>query len=297
MNSFIRPETNHLYYLLVILLTAVYPFPKIPLLSIIYFLIMNKVQNKTQPAEAQVPNQRMWYLYPDQIQSYRDNGFLIVEKLFSSEECDAMLDMLLKNADKNYSALMQPHLDLPEKKDRDHVLAVIKDKRVVDVLEQIQGSEIDGLMTQILFKWPGTPYVAQAWSPHQDNSYPQAAGESFITINLALKDADKENGGVYVYNGSHKEGLLPFTPRPSFREKPGTSPGNTVLLPAKYIGKESSVYMRKGGILILHGNVVHGSYPNLTKDRPRPIFQATFLNKGVEFIPGKNARRERVSLR
>lgn len=258
--------------------------------------------SKKAPAQApaenvSLPIERLWHLYPDQMQFYRDNGFLVVEKLFSPEECDAILEVFLKNADKNYAALIQPHLDLSEKKDRDAILAVMKDRRVVDILEQLQNAEIDGLMTQMLFKWPGSPYAAQAWSPHQDNSYPQAAGDAFITINLSLADADKENGCLYLYKGSHKEGLLPFTPRPSFREEPGTNPGNTVLLPAKYHDQEATVYIKKGGMLILNGNVVHGSYPNLTKDRPRPIMQITYLNKGVEFIPGKNAKRERMPLR
>src|SRR3989344_54457 len=251
-----------------------------------------KIASTTSPKVAE----RAWHLFPDQFQYYRDNGFLVVEKLFSDKECDTILEILAKNADKDYSAMIQMHTDLPDKKDRDMVLGLMKDQRIVDILEQIQGTEIDGLMSQILFKWPGTPYADQAWSPHQDNSYPQAKGEAFITINLSLRDADKENGCLYIYKGSHKEGILPFSPRPSFREKPGTNPGNTVVLPAKYKGKESTVYIRKGGMLILHGNVVHGSYPNLTKDRPRPIVQATYMNKGVEFIPGKNAKRERVPL-
>ena len=258
---------------------------------------MLKTQKKTEDTQRLTPLEPMWHMYPDQMQFYRDNGFLVVENLFSDKECDALLDVLLKHADKNYSALIQMHLDLPDKKDREAIVSFMKDRRIVDILEHIQGTEIDGLMTQMLFKYPGTPYAHQAWSPHQDNSYPQAVGESFITINLSLKDADKENGCLYLYSGSHKEGLLPFTPRPSYREKPGTNPGNSVLLPSKYKGKESVVYVRKGGMLILNGNMVHGSYPNMTKDRPRPIIQMTYANKGVEFISGKNAKRERISLR
>lgn len=240
---------------------------------------------------------RKWIVLPEQIASYRENGFLIVEKLFSDAECDELYELFCRHADAQFSALMNPDRTLPEPKDREKVRALMANARIVDILEQLQEATIDGLMTQVLFKRAGSDYAGQAWSIHQDNAYPQAEPGAFLTINLFLEEADRENGCLFIYPGSHRYGLLPFTPRPSFREKPGVSPGNTTLLPAELEGTQRDVFIGKGGMLILHGDVIHGSYPNPSPTRSRPLFQATYINQGVNFIPGRNAKRERIPLR
>lgn len=235
-----------------------------------------------------------WLVFPEQKESYRENGYLVVEKVFSSKECDELQRILEKHADKNFSALMNPDRTIPQ------IRKLMGDPRILDILEQLQDvkpGDLDGLMTQMLFKKGGTPYATQAWNAHQDNAYPQALHGAYITINIFFEDADRENGCLVVYPGSHKEKLLPFTPRVSFREKVGTNPGNSVILPAKYKGKETDVVVYKGGAVVLHGDVVHGSHPNLSKTRSRPLLQVIYITKGVDFISGKIAKRERIQLR
>ena len=40
-----------------------------------------------------------------------------------------------------------------------------------------------------------------------------------------------------------------------------------------------------------NGNLIHGSYPNKTKDKTRGMYSATYLPKGEKFLPGANSRR------
>lgn len=228
-------------------------------------------------------------LTQQEIKFYRENGYLVVEGLLSSEECDHLLAIFEKNADKDFSAIMNIDRAIPE------IRELMKDPRCVSVIETLQGGEVVGLMSQVLFKKVGSPYAAQAWNPHQDNTYPKSDPGAYITVNLFLADCDRENGGLYVFPGSQEEGLLPCKPTVSYREVPGTNPGNTVSVPEKY--KAVDVSVKKGGLIVLNGDLVHGSHPNISTTRSRPLFSISYISKGREFIPGKNAKRMVIPLR
>ena len=172
----------------------------------------------------------------------------------------------------------------------------MKMRKVVSIVEGLMKSEAYGLMTQMLFKEAGTKYASQAWTVHQDNAYHQNPNGATLTINIACKDADKETGTLYLFPGSHKEGILPFTERKSFREDEGENPGNTLDLPKKYLKHKKDIIMKKGDMLILHGNCAHGSYSNTSRIRSRPLYSITYIKKGEKFLVGKNANRQEFLL-
>lgn len=228
-------------------------------------------------------------LTQEEIRSYKDNGYLVVHGLFSPEECDRILALCKSYADEKFSAILNLDRAVPAVRD------IMKDPKIVQILETLQGAEVVGLMSQVLFKEAGSPYASQAWNPHQDNAYPQAPDGAYITINLFLRDADPENGGMYIYPGSHREGTLPFEPTISYREKAGTNPGNSCKVSPKY--KKVDLVVPKGGMLIMNSNVIHGSHPNRSATRSRPLFSISYLTKGQPFIPGNTAKREEIPLR
>ena len=228
-------------------------------------------------------------LTQEEIRFYKDNGYLVVEGLFSPEECDNILAVCKSRADKDFSAILNPDREVPALRN------VMKDPRIVHILELLQGAEVVGLMSQILFKEAGSPYATQAWNPHQDNAYPQARDGAYVTINLFLEDADPGNGGMYIYPGSHREGTLPFEPTISYREKTGSNPGNRIQVPPQY--KAVDLIVPRGGMLIMNSNVVHGSYPNRSTTRSRPLFSISYITRGEKFIPGNSAKREEIPLR
>ena len=230
------------------------------------------------------------YLTEQQYWSYHENGFLVVDDMFSAPECDEMLEICERNAESNFPAIL--NLDRKEPRLRDYM----KNDRGVGIMETLQGCEIVGTMSQILFKKVGTQYAGQAWNPHQDNAYPQNPNGAYLTINIALKAQDRENGCLYIFPGSHKEGLYPCEPTQSYREIAGTNPGNTV---ASHIVKRFThvdLPMKQGAALFLHGDVVHGSYPNVSANRSRPMMQFTYINRGEVFVPGRNANRMEIPL-
>jgi ectoine hydroxylase-related dioxygenase (phytanoyl-CoA dioxygenase family) len=176
------------------------------------------------------------------------------------------------------------------------IQSIIRNPIIVKILEILQGVEVCALMSQVLFKRVGTERSAQAWNPHQDNSYPRAKDGTYITINIFLSDADRENGCLYLYPGSHKEGLFPFEPVLSYHEKPGMNPGNNIKhIPDRYV--KMDLLLKKGDVLIMNGNLVHGSYPNASSCRSRPLFSVSYINFGVPFWPGDPARSDKRVMR
>jgi len=257
-------------------------------------------------------------LSKEQKESYYKNGYLVASAVFSDDESGTILNRLYMHANKDFAAILNPdrpeyliaqiaqdfpaHYPLGKRVDCIEEAAetskimrnVMKDSRIVSILETLQGKEVVGLQSQILFKQAGSPYASQAWEPHQDNSYIKSQGH-YITTNLFLQDADKENGTLYFYPGSHKEGLFPAEERKSYRENTGTNPGNVAQMPVgKY--EKVDVNFKKGDLLVLHGNCVHGSYPNVSETRSRPLFSCSYITKGEEFFSGATARRKVIPL-
>lgn len=226
---------------------------------------------------------------------FHKNGFVVITNIFSSSECEEFLVALKKHAEPGFPTIHNIERDFPEGRELKEVELVVKNKIIVSMMDVICGSEVVALQNQILFKEAGSPYAMQAWNPHQDNSYPQTPNGEYTTTNIFLADADPENGGMYLYPGSHKEGLLPFEPTISYREKPGSNPGNTVKIPPQY--KKLDLRVKNGDMLILHGHVIHGSYPNISKTRSRPLFSVSYLPRGIKFLKGKNNNRREIEVR
>lgn len=250
------------------------------------------------------------------VKFYDDNGYVVVDNIVSGTECDKALAIFEKYAKPDYRGIMnidRGKIEYREVKDgKDDIGEVSVDTedantiwnliahpRITAVLKELQRSEVVALQSMFLFKKAGSPYAKQAWSSHQDNAYPIAPWGMYITGNIPFVDQDPENGGMYIYPGSHKESILPSIKVKSFHEKPGSSPGHAVKVPPKYHDKKTDLYLKKGSILFLHGNVIHGSYPN-NSSRSRPMLLIPYGTKGISeapgFISGRTGRREEMPL-
>jgi ectoine hydroxylase-related dioxygenase (phytanoyl-CoA dioxygenase family) len=253
---------------------------------------------------------------------YWENGYLIVEKLVPKEDWQDLLENLRKFHDKDWASIMNPdrasflmsqaidHFPKNKKiKDKVdwfesvsltalEVRNLMKNKAIVDVLEGLYRSEISALMSHILWKEPGSPYANQWWHPHQDNSYAKNPNGKYFTTNLFFQDADPDNGMINIYPGTHKYGLLPYEPQVSYHEEVGAIPGNKTIFPEDYDYKKNKVDLsvKAGDFLIMHGDCVHGSYPNKT-NRSRALLSASYVTKGAFFEPGISANRKEISLR
>ena len=243
---------------------------------------------------------------------YQNNGYCTVECLFSVPEIDKLHDLMYSLAPPDYGAIINPdRADFliaqslnpsdslgkrVDKIEKCHEAAkvfrkLMKNSRIVDTIQDIHGKKMVGLSSHMLFKQPNSPYAGQAWVPHQDNSYAQNPNGELITVNVFFSDVFPENGTLYLYPKSHKLGLLEHEFRKSYGEN--ISPGNRAVLPDGL--EKVDIYAVKGDVLFMNGNCVHGSYANTT-ELPRPMFSATYIAEGEEFLPGFNTRRKVIDL-
>lgn len=231
-------------------------------------------------------------LSKSQISFFEREGYLVVEGFLSHEKCDYFHSLAKKHADQEHAVMMNVHKRIEE------FYHLIKDPGIICILNTLQKGAVIGLSGHYIFKEPKTRYARDTWYPHQDNSYPRGRKGAYITTNIFLDDTDKENGTVYVYPRSHQEDLLSFEHVKSYVGEPDSDglihSGQRVEVPPHY--ERVDLTMGKGALLILHGHLIHGSYPNLSSHRPRPTFAFGYMTVGDAFVEGNSAKREVINL-
>ena len=242
---------------------------------------------------------------------YDENGYVIIEKVFTDSEADMFNRYIRRHANNSFSALINPDrydslLEQDERPKSDLMLAeveetanlsrsIMTDKRMVDVLKRFHEKKTVALSSQFIFKEAYSDYASQAWKPHQDNFYPKSKNAAYVTLNWFLKDADKQNGTIFCYPGSHKLGLLPAENNISFREKVGDNPGSECKIPPELLDKKKDMIIPGNSIVVLNGNCIHGSYPN-NSNRSRPWYSSCYISEGEKFVVGKSSKREEINL-
>lgn len=242
---------------------------------------------------------------------YDENGFCILEKVFTDDEANTFNKYIRRHANKDYAAIINPdrYKSLYQQDERyksditceeieetsSYARSILTDKRMKLILEAIHKSSCVALSSQFIFKEAKSPYSNQAWRPHQDNFYPKNKNAGYITLNWFLRTTDVENGTIYCYPGSHKLGLLPAENNISFREKIGTNPGSECKIPDEFLDKKTDIILEANSLVVLHGNCIHGSYSNQS-NRSRPWFSCCYMTKGENFIEGNSSKRKIINL-
>jgi ectoine hydroxylase-related dioxygenase (phytanoyl-CoA dioxygenase family) len=227
----------------------------------------------------------------DQIESeFRDQGYSVVDGLFSPEEClsiQRIAETLPSFTSGDLLPVMNPHRDRPE------LLDTMSDERVVTVVRRLMKGKPAGMQTQYFYTRPGT----RGFSFHQDNFYVQAGKDRFVSAWLALEDVTADNGALIVLPGSHRDGILEVReiPQPStFGQDPNHNRRECVV---EKDYAHLSVAVRQGGVVFLHGHLVHSSNHNTTVDQFRRVLLMTYLAEGSDFRPGFIANRTPFALK
>lgn len=222
------------------------------------------------------------------LEAYLENGYHIEENVFTAEECEQLIEASksLENAQNGtYRPQMMPH------RQDNLYLQAMANKKITSIMDILVGGKAMGLQTEFFYCKPGT----RGFSLHQDNFFVQAPYGVFASSWVALTDTYADKGGLIVYPGSHKEGLLPVRKlhlEQDSAQDPNANNEETVV-PEKYKAINASV--PKGAALFIHGHVVHGSNPNITSEW-RYVLLNTYVKEGESYRPGNYARREAITL-
>jgi phytanoyl-CoA hydroxylase len=221
-------------------------------------------------------------LNTEQKAQFQRDGFLAVRGLFSTQEIEALREhymtmqrealdpqsplrahykpLSLEEAGgdklKHFPRIMQPARF--DEKSRAYML----DERLGAVLTQLFEEPPLAAQSMLYFKPPG----AKGQALHQDNFYLNVSPGTCIAAWLSLDAADEENGGMFMVPGSHQLPVL--CPHLADMEKSFTT--EEVDIPT---GMEAvQVPLDAGDVLFFTGSVIHGSYPNVAKERFRRAF-------------------------
>jgi len=225
-----------------------------------------------------------------QLAEFHSRGFLIVRDLFTKMECEEVVAAAMDLAGPksgSFKPVMQPHREKP------FFLKPLANLNMVRVVEQIVGGEASGLQTEMFFCRPGT----LGFTSHQDNFFVGAAPEHFVSAWIPLVDVTPEMGGLFVYPGSQRLGMLPVreTGLPATPDQDVDGYSREAVLPEDFAGAAEGLSVPAGSAVFLHGHLVHGSYSNHTA-KFRHVLLCTYIRKGAAFSPGRHARRSEVAL-
>ena len=166
-------------------------------------------------------------LTQEQLDSYRRDGFLVVEGLLEPDEVEGLRTRLREythggRSQEQLAVQIEPrvqrgelHVDTPgdgirkidglvESDDRFNALG--SNRNIIGILEQIVGPDIKMFRNALLLK---PPEVGSAKGMHQDSPYWPIEPMDLCSCWFALDDATAENGCMAAIPGSHKWGPQP----------------------------------------------------------------------------------------
>lgn len=227
-------------------------------------------------------------LTTEQLNHYREHGFVVVPGLLTHKEADEFVQ---------YEASQDPewrnHLD-NHKRDA-HWVAVAKHPNIVSVVRQIlAGKKPMIVQTMYLEKKPAEPGKGTAL--HQDSHYLPNDPDTLMACWVAMSDTDGENGGLCVVPGSHKKGL--------FSTHKATNSQDHQVWESEHLmrdrnGKEwkqkfysfeidgldrstiRNLEVPQGAGVFFSSHTIHGSYGNRSPNRVRRAFATHFVAEGT----------------
>jgi ectoine hydroxylase-related dioxygenase (phytanoyl-CoA dioxygenase family) len=207
-----------------------------------------------------------------QVRQHEEQGYLVVPRLFSSEEVAALREHYMRLRERgtypgDFAGVDPTSADPLKRFPRmihmhrwdDVSLRWMIDARLNACLTQLLGVEPFAVQTMLYFKPPG----ARGQALHQDQYYLCTEPGTCMAAWLTLDDADEENGCMQVVPGSHRLPVLCTEAadiRVSFTDIQVPVPDSVPVAP---------VPMKAGDVLFFNGSLIHGSYPNTSKDRFR----------------------------
>jgi phytanoyl-CoA hydroxylase len=213
-------------------------------------------------------------LSDDQLRSWRDSGSFVLESFVDQATCEAMLARAVELSRRNAEgesighSLVDPERNpwpearQPEDRvskifilhDWDPVFgAFARDRRLVAVITELLGPDVDCFLSQFIFKNPGA--IGQPW--HQDSLYFPFEPDRQVGIWVAVTDATPTNGPLSVLPGSHREPVHEHVPD----RRPDANLGYTEIVDMDFSAAER-VLMRAGDVLVFDSHLMHCSTDN-----------------------------------
>ena len=221
----------------------------------------------------------MYKLTSEQHKQYEDKGFVAPLDALTKDEAEEVKSEIefiekkwpnkLEGLGRNYVHLISPIFD-----------KVVHNSKILDAVESIIGKNILACGTTLFIKDPDeTGFV----SFHQDAKYIGLEPHNWVTAWIAVTDANEENGCMRMWSGSHKEKIKDH--KDTYDENNLLTRGQTVQdVP---IEKTTPNILKAGQLSLHHPMTVHGSGPNLSKNKRIGFAIQSYIGTNVDQVLGK----------
>lgn len=203
--------------------------------------------------------------------NFSKNGWLKLPKLITKkkvEELKKIIGNFLEKKHKNYDDKNVNFLTNQRNKKIIHSFHKISDSKIIkkfanqkkfsDIAEKMIGCKSKFRKCE-LFAKPSK--IGMKSPPHQDNFYWCLKNGKSLTFWIALDKSNKENGGMYYYNGSHKLGLVSHVAS-NIKGSSQTIKDKKKLKKFKKITPS----LNSGDALVHDSLIIHGSTKNNSKN-------------------------------
>jgi ectoine hydroxylase-related dioxygenase (phytanoyl-CoA dioxygenase family) len=222
----------------------------------------------------------------EQVQQYRDDGYLVLEALLPAEKLAryrAIFDELversrsLDRSEGGYNlAPDEQGQPIPERLHKiqgvcvvdERVLELAREPELLDRVESLIGPDLDVFGTKF---YPMLVRGATSTGWHQDNHYFGTNSDRVVSCAIYLEETGRENGCLQVVPGSHRSGEL-------VEHQSGTGIYAHGAWTPVSESQAVDLICPPGTVVLFSANLLHGARPNLS-DR-------TSYRTAWHYIPG-----------
>ena len=221
----------------------------------------------------------MTKLTTEQLDYYKNKGYISPVDALTSTEAKEIRDEIekieknwpkaLAGINRNYVHLISPVFN-----------KVCLNKNILDAVESIIGKNILICGTTLFIKNPKEKGFV---SFHQDAKYIGLEPHNWVTVWVAITDANEKNGCMRMLPGSHKENLKHH--EENFDENNLLTRGQTIKNVS--LDKTDPVILKAGQMSLHHPKIVHGSGLNYSDDRRIGFVIQSYIGSNVDQVLGK----------
>ena len=218
-------------------------------------------------------------LTEEQLNHYKNKGYVSPVSALTSVEAKEIRDEIekiekdwpgaLEGINRNYIHLISPIFN-----------KVCLNKNILDAVESIIGKNILICGTTLFIKNPNERGFV---SFHQDAKYIGLEPHNWVTVWVAVTDANEKNGCMRMLPGSHKENLK--THEQKFDENNLLTRGQTIT--NVQLDRTDPIILKAGQVSLHHPKIVHGSGLNQSNDRRIGFVIQSYIGTNVNQIIGK----------
>ena len=218
-------------------------------------------------------------LTADQIKDYEDNGYISPIDILSKDESNEIREEIeriekdwpneLDGLGRNYIHFISPVFD-----------KIPHNQKILDAVESIIGKDILVCGTTLFIKNPDQKGFV---SFHQDAKYIGLEPHNWVTVWIAITDANEKNGCMRMLPGSHKENLKHH--EQNFDENNLLTRGQTIKNVS--LNETEPVILKAGQMSLHHPKIVHGSGLNYSDDRRIGFVIQSYIGSNVDQVLGK----------